>query len=222
MIQDFGWIHLVPLLKGAWLTIVLCFFSGIFGTLIGIIAGIGATLQNRILQKISAFYINLLRGIPLLLIIFMVFYGLPMLEIGFKLPREFAAVFSLSIYTGAYMGEIVRGGIQSVDQGQFQAAKALGMNNFKMYSNVIFPQAVKYIIPPGIGFIIALVKDSSLVSVIGYIDLTRAGKNISNLTFDPFTTYLVVALIYFIISYVLSKVSFYYESKYFHNGRSTT
>ncbi|NEU29850.1 amino acid ABC transporter permease [bacterium LRH843] len=214
MFEDFGWIHLTPLLKGAWLTIVLCFFATLFGSLLGIIVGIAATSPMKIFRILSSVYINLIRGIPLLMLIFTVYFVLPLLNLGFELSQGASAILALSIYTGAYMGEIVRGGIQAIDKGQFEAARALGMNYMQMFLQIIFPQAIKFMIPPGIGFVIALVKDSSLVSIIGYVDLTKAGKVVSNLTLSPIPTYLTVALIYFVICYVLSKVSYFYERKY--------
>ncbi len=214
MFEEFSFVHLLPLLKGAWLTIVLCFFATVFGSLIGLIVGFASTSTIKLIRLSSAFYINLVRGVPLLMIIFVVYFVLPLFGRGFEFSQGISAVLALSIYSGAYLGEIVRGGIGAVDQGQYQAAKALGMSYLQMLREIIFPQAVKFMIPPGIGFIIALVKDSSLVSIIGYVDLTKAGKVVSNLTMAPIPTYLSVALIYFIICYILSKISFYYERKY--------
>lgn len=214
MFEEFGWIHILPLLKGAWLTIVLCFFATVFGSILGTLIGVATTSSIKIVRLCASVYINLIRGVPLLMLIFVVYFVLPLLNGGFEFSKGVSAILALSIYTGAYMGEIVRGGLEAIDTGQYQAAKALGMSYVQMFLHVLFPQAIKFMIPPGIGFVIALVKDSSLVSVIGYVDLTRAGKVVSNLTLSPIPTYLTIALIYFIICYVLSKVSFYYEKKY--------
>ncbi len=148
------------------------------------------------------------------MIIFMVYFALPMLEIGINFSKSFSAVMALSIYAGAYLGEIVRGGIQSVPKGQFEAADALGLTYAQKFQHIIVPQALKFIIPPGIGFFIALIKDSSLVSVIGYIDLTKAGKVVSNLTYNPIASFLVVAAVYFVLCFGLSKASYYFESKF--------
>jgi polar amino acid transport system permease protein len=216
--QEFGWIHLIPILKGAWLTIQLCFFSILFGSVIGIVIGLGATSKNKLAIKLSTLYIRLIRGVPLLMIIFMVYFALPMLEIGINFSKSFSAVLALSIYAGAYMGEIVRGGIQSVPKGQFEAADALGMTYVQKFRHIIVPQALKYIVPPGIGFFIALIKDSSLVSIIGYIDLTKAGKVVSNLTFNPIASFLVVAAVYFVMCFGLSKASYYLETKYLQSS----
>src|SRR5690625_4574796 len=123
MIQDFSWIHLVPLLKGLWLTIVLCFFATVFGSMIGFILGLGTTSSVKIIKLCCNFYIKLIRGIPLLMLIFLIYFAIPMLDIGLELSAGISAVIALSIYTGAYMGEIVRGSILAVDKGQFEAAK---------------------------------------------------------------------------------------------------
>ncbi|MFF2889112.1 amino acid ABC transporter permease [Paenibacillus sp. NPDC057967] len=213
MFEDFGWHHLVPIAKGAWFTVVLCFFSIILGGVIGLLLGLGATSDNRWARWISAIYINLIRGIPLLIIIFFIYFALPLLVPGMDLSKEVVAVIALSVYAGAYMGEIVRGCIQSIHKGQFEAADALGMSYFQKYRYIIVPQAMKVIVPPGIGFIIALVKDSSLVSTIGFIDLTKAGRVVSNLTVDPLKSFLAVAVFYFIICYALSRLAQYYEAK---------
>jgi polar amino acid transport system permease protein len=218
MTQDFGWIHIIPLLKGTWLTIQLCFFSLFFGSLIGILIGLGATSKNKLAKTISSLYTRLVRGVPLLMIIFLVYFALPMLETGINFSKGFSAVFALSVYAGAYIGEIVKGGIQSVPKGQFEAADALGMAYFQKFRHVIVPQALKSIIPPGIGFFIALIKDSSLVSIIGYIDLTKAGKVVSNLTFNPIASFLVVAAIYFVLCFGLSKASYFYERKFLQSN----
>jgi len=213
MFQEFGWIHLLPLVKGAGLTIVLCFFATIFGSVIGLFVGLGSLSKRKFIIIVCTWYIKLIRGIPLLMLIFLTYFGLPMIIDGINFSKGFSAVLALSIYAGAYMGEIVRGSIQSISKGQFEASDALGLSYFQKIRYVILPQALKVMIPPGIGFIIALIKDSSLVSVIGYIDLTKAGRVVSNLTVDPIRTFLVVALFYFVICYGLSKVSRYYEAK---------
>jgi len=212
--QDFSWIHIIPILNGAWLTIQLCFFSLLFGGIIGVVLGLGATSKNKLANVISGLYIRLVRGVPLLVIIFLVYFALPMLNIGINFSKGFSAVMALSVYAGAYMGEIVRGGIQSVPKGQFEAADALGMSYFQKFRHVIVPQALKFIIPPGIGFFIALIKDSSLVSIIGYIDLTKAGNVVSNLTFNPIASFLVVAAVYFVLCFGLSKAASFYERRY--------
>lgn len=211
IIQELQLAHLIPLLKGAWLTIVLCFFSVLFGGLLGLFIGFGAISKQRFIRNISNYYVQVIRGVPLLMLIFLIYFGLPLLTPSLGLSQGFAAVISLSIYASAYIGEFVRGAILSVDKGQFEAADALGLNYWQKTIHVIFPQAFKFMLPPGIGFIIALIKDSSLVSVIGFIELTKAGRIVSNLTFNPILVFTIVAAIYFIICYTLSKVANRFE-----------
>lgn len=213
MFEEFGVDHLLLLAQGAGLTIVLCAISGTVGSLIGLLLGLGATSNNRVARIVSSFYINLIRGLPLLVIIFFIYFGLPLLIPGADLSKAISAGVALSLYAGAYMGEIVRGGIESIPRGQFEAAEALGFGYVARTQHVILPQAMKAIVPPGIGFLIALVKDSSLVSIIGFVELTKAGRVVSSLTTDALMTFLIVAAFYFVICYAMSLLSQWYERK---------
>lgn len=213
MFEAFSWYHLVPLFKGALWTIALCVTSGILGSIFGIILGLAATSPSRIARWIAGIYVNFIRGIPLLIIIFFIYFGLPLLFPSVETTRFVTAVIALSAFAAAYIAEIVRGSIDAVPKGQSEAANALGLNYVRKYRYVIMPQALKIAVPPGISFLIALVKDSSLVTVIGFIELTRAGTIVSNLTADPITTYLVVGAIYFVICYGISLAGQWYEKR---------
>jgi polar amino acid transport system permease protein len=212
-IEPFGWIHLIPLLRGALYTIYICFFSIICGGILGIAAGLAVTSKNKVFSLIFNIYINLLRGIPVLILVFVIYFAIPIIYPNANLSKGVTAVAALSIYAGAYIGEIVRGSIQAIPKGQFEAARSLGLNYFQEYFYVIIPQALRIMIPPVMGFIIALVKDSSLISVIGYVELTKAGKIVSNLTMEPLPTYVSAAAIYFVICFGLSKLSVRYENR---------
>jgi polar amino acid transport system permease protein len=213
MFEPFGWQHLNPLFKGAILTIVLVATSGIIGSVMGMILGLARTSPSRLARWISATYINFIRGIPLLVIIFFIYFGLPMMFPNMSISAFPAAVAALSVFAAAYIAEIVRGSINAIPKGQSEAADALGLNYWLKYRRVIIPQAMNIAVPPGIGFLIGLVKQSSLVSVIGFIELTRAGGVVSNLTADPITTYLMVALFYFVICFGISLFGRHYEKK---------
>ncbi len=165
----------------------------------------------RALRWAAALYVALIRGIPVLLIIFFVYFGIPLMAPGSSLSEFWAAVIALSVFASAYIGELVRGSIQSVPRGQFEAADALGLSYAQRMRWVILPQAARMIVPPGVGFLVVLIKDSSLVAVIGLIELTRAGNVVSSLTADPITTYLIVGAGYFIICYTLSSLGRRYE-----------
>ncbi len=194
---------LIYVLRGTSITVGLCLCAMLAGMIIGFIFGIMRASKIRILKGISWFYIYTVRGTPLLMQLFLVYYGLPLLT-GYSIPAFVTAVLGLTLYTGAYLAEIVKAGLLAIDSGQSEAAKALGMTKIQEFIKIILPQALKIIIPPGAGFFIALIKDSSLVSAIGFTELTRAGKLIIARTFTPFSIYMIIAIIYFIISYSLS------------------
>lgn len=217
MFETFSVHHLIPLLRGAGMTVMICVVTILIGLVIGIICGVVLTTDNKIIRAVVRAYVNVIRGIPLLTILFIVYYGIPILIRSVSISREFASIFGLSIYAGAYIAELVRGAIQSIPKGQSEAAQALGMTTIQRMIYVVMPQAVRLLIPPLVGFLIAMVKDSSLISIIGYIDLTRAGKIIGNLTMNPLLTFTFVALIYFIICYSLSRLAKYSEQKLRHN-----
>jgi polar amino acid transport system permease protein len=216
--ETFGIGHLLPLFNGMLVTLRICAITILLASLLGLIIGIALTSQNKALAAICRGYVNIIRGIPLLVILFFVFYGIPM---AFKLEvsQNAASIGSLTFYSSAYIAEIVRGSIQSIPKGQTEAALALGMNTLQRMGIVILPQAFRLMIPPLVGFFIALVKDSSLVSAIGYIDLTRAGKIVGNLTINPLLTFTFVAIFYFVICFSLSKLAKYSERVFSKNMR---
>lgn len=211
MAEGFG-IEYLPLLgKGAVLTLALCLTSGVLGTVLGLLLGLAETSPSRVLRWASTIYINVVRGIPLLVIIFFIYFGTPLLFPDVDLPAFVTGVIALTVFASAYIAEIFRGSIDAVPKGQSEAAEALGLNYYLKFRYVIIPQAMKVAIPPGIGFLIGLVKESSLVTVIGLIELTSAGGIVSNLTVDPITTYLVVAAMYFVVCYGISLLGQRYE-----------
>lgn len=213
MFEQFGWQHIALIAQGAVMTIVVCLVSGVLGALLALVLGAAASSGNRVLRAISKTYINIIRGIPLLVIIFFVYFGLPLLFPRMNTTAFISAAGALTLYAAAYLGEIVRGGLEAVPKGQHEAAESLGMSYFSRMTNVVIPQAMRLIIPPGIGFLIALVKDSSLVSVVGLVELTKSGRVVSSVTTDPLLSFSVVALFYFIICAVMSFVSNWYEKR---------
>lgn len=213
MFRPFDWQDLVPLIEGAWLTIQLCAVSGILGVIFGLVLGIARTSPSRTARWISTIYISCVRGIPVLVIIFFVFFGIPLLFPGLEPDKFSSAVIALTCFAGAYVAEIVRGSIEAVAKGQSEAADALGLDYWRKLRYVILPQAVKIMVPPGIGFLIGLVKDSSLVTVTGLLELTHAGNVVTNLTGDPIKTFLIVAAMYFVICYGISSLGRLYERR---------
>lgn len=209
---DFGQ-FMPPLLRGAVLTIFLCLVSGVLGTLIGVIFGIARSAPVRLVRWVASIYTNFIRGIPILIILLFMYFAIPLMFPAATFSRGVTAIAGLSIYTGAYMAEIFRGSIEAIPRGQLEAAEALGMHYLQKMRYVILPQAVKIAVPPAVGFLISLVKASSLVSVIGYTDLTRAGRIITSQNHLPLDTYVVVAALYFLISYPISLFGRWYERR---------
>ncbi|MAS03084.1 amino acid ABC transporter permease [uncultured Mycolicibacterium sp.] len=213
MFEAFGWQHLALIIQGAFVTVQICVLSVAFGGVLGLMLGLMSTGSVRPLRWISAVYVGLIRGIPVLLVIFFVYFGVPLLAPGSSVPEYWAGVIALSIFASAYIGELVRGSIEAVPRGQFEAAKALGLGYVERMRWVIMPQAARLIVPPGVGFLVVLIKDSSLVAVIGLIELTRAGNIVSSQTADPIVAYTVVGAFYFVICFALSTAARRYERR---------
>jgi len=201
---DLVWSSMPVLLEGTRLTVQLTAIAVALGIVIGTIAGM-ARISRGPQKYIAAVYIDFIRGTPLLVQTFIVFYGLPGI-IGRPLPAYWAAVMALSINSGAYVAEIVRSGIQSIDKGQTEAALSLGMTNGQAMRYIILPQAFKRIIPPLGNEFIALLKDSSLVSAIALEELVRKGQIVIGRTFRPFEVWMAVALIYLVMTFAVSRL----------------
>lgn len=201
---DLVFSSLPTLLQGAKLTVQLTSIAVFFGIILGTIAGM-IRLSKGPLRLAAASYIDIIRGTPLLVQTFLIFYGLPSL-ISRPIPAYTAAVLALSINSGAYVGEIVRAGIQSIDKGQWEAAASLGLSGNQTMGLIILPQAFRRILPPLGNEFIALLKDSSLVSVIALEELVRKGQIIIGRTFRPFEVWLAVAVIYFVMTFAVSRL----------------
>ena len=213
MLRSFNWLDLESLLRGAVWTIVLCVTAGIAGTVLGLLLGIASSSPSRIARWVASTYVLIIRGIPLLVIVFFAYFGIPLMFPDIDLSAFLTAVIALTVFATAYMAEIFRGSINAVPRGQTEAAQALGLNYGRRLRFVVLPQALRIAVPPGIGFLIALIKDSSLVTVIGYVELTHSGTIVSNLTADPILTYSVVAVLYFVICYGVSRLGHWYENR---------
>ena len=170
---------------------------------IGLVAGLGRISTNRFVNGIASLYVEVIRGIPLLVQIFYIYYALGRI---IHVPDILSAIIAMSVCYGAYMGEVIRAGIQSIPKGQTEAALSLGMNKVQMMRHVILPQAFRVILPPIGNEFIALLKDSSLVSILAVADLLRRGREFASESFTYFETYTVIALVYLIITLFLSKL----------------
>ncbi|WP_417223133.1 amino acid ABC transporter permease [Amphritea sp.] len=193
--------NLGPLAWGLIMTLKLSVVSLVFAMIIGLFTGLARISSNPALRYLSITYIELVRGTPLLVQIFIFYFFIGTV---LDLDRFTAGVAALAVFTGAYIAEIVRSGIQSINPGQMEAARSLGMNYVQAMIYVILPQAFKRTLPPMAGQFINLIKDSSLVSVISITDLTKAGREVVSSTFAPFEVWFAVALLYLVLTGGLS------------------
>lgn len=201
------------LLAGAGITIEVTALSVGFGLAIGIIVALARLSGVKVLHYIGNVYVDFIRGTPLLVQIFLVYFALPAI-INHRVDAFFAAISACSINSGAYVAEIFRGGIQSIDKGQMEAGRSLGMNWWQTMRYIILPQAFKRIIPPLGNEFIAMLKDSSLVSVIGFEELTRRGQLIIARTYASFEIWLAVACIYLIMTFTVARFVGLLERRY--------
>lgn len=197
--------HLIFLLNGVLWTLVLTAMAFVGGGILGFLVALGRIAPSRAVRLLTASYVQLIQGTPLLVIMFIIYFGLPTL--GFSITPLFAAGISLTIYVSAYLGEIWRGCLESVPKAQWEAAECLALSRVQRMFKVILPQAIRIATPPTVGFSVQIVKNTSLASVVGFVELTRAGQLINNSIFEPFLIYLVVAALYFCLCFPLSEFS---------------
>ena len=188
---------------GIFVTFQITIEAIILALIIGLFTGLGRISNNRFINGIASLYVEIIRGIPLLVQLFYIYYALGTIV---QVPASISAVIAMAICYGAYMGEIFRAGIMSIPVGQREAARSLGLNSSQTMCYVILPQAFKTILPPVGNEFIALLKDSSLVSILAVADLLRRGREFASETFTYFETYTMVALIYLIVTLFLSKL----------------
>ncbi|AAK87189.1 amino acid ABC transporter permease [Agrobacterium fabrum] len=215
--STFGWPEFLFLLRGAGWSIVLTAIAFSIGSLTGGFFAIMRLSQYGSVRNVAAGYITVIQSIPVLMILFMSYYGLTLF--GFEIPPLLAASVSLSVYVSAYLAEIWRGSIQAVPKPQWEASASLALTRFQQYRYVILPQALRLSLPPTVGFLVQLVKNTSIVSVVGFVELSRAGQLVNNATFRPFQVFFVVALLYFAICFPLSRLSRHLE-RVLHVGRN--
>jgi polar amino acid transport system permease protein len=197
--------HLLFLGQGALWTIGLSLIGLVGGGRFGFIIAVCRISPVRGVRLLSAGYVQLIQGTPLLVIMFLTYFGLPTL--GLTVSPLAAAGASLTIYVAAYLGEIWRGSQQSVPRAQWEAAEGLALSRLQRMTKVILPQAVRIATPPTVGFMVQIIKNTSLASVVGFVELARSGQIINNSLFEPFLIYTIIAVIYFALCYPVSRVS---------------
>ncbi|MDI6808855.1 MAG: amino acid ABC transporter permease [Candidatus Eisenbacteria bacterium] len=191
-------------------TLLISLWSIIFGTALGLVIGVMRVQRKGVFASASLAYVEVMRNIPLMLVIFLTYFG-----VGYIYPMSglWASIISLSIFEAAYIAEIVRAGIQSIEKGQLEASRSLGMSYFQSLRFVVLPQAVRRIIPPLTGQFVSLIKDSSLASLVSYQELMLVGRQINSRIFRPFEVFLTIGVLYFSICFLLSLLSRYEERR---------
>ncbi|NLY31676.1 MAG: amino acid ABC transporter permease [Firmicutes bacterium] len=192
------------LLDGAKVSLLISLCSVILGVSLGIIVATGRLSKFWPTKAISSAYVAFIRGTPMIVQIFIIHYGLA--EFGVTLPAFASGIIALSLNSGAYMGEVFRGGIQSIDPGQTQAGLSLGLTPFQVFRYIVFPQAFRRVIPSMGNEMVTLTKDSSLVNFIAIAELTYRATLIASRTYEYFTMYIGIAIVYFAITFALSQL----------------
>lgn len=190
------------LLEGTWVTLYVSFFAGIIGTLAGIVIGLLSLSNIRPIEWVIRIYVDFVRGTPLLIQIFLVFFALP--AVGITMNEIWAGITALAFNLAGYAAEIVRGGVGAVEKGQTEAAKSIGMTRGKILVYILLPQAARQMVPPFTNEMITMIKSSSLLSVISVYELTRSGQAIISVHFVPFEIYGLLALYYWVMITTLS------------------
>ncbi len=201
-----------PLLLAAMgQTLLLALLGLFFGCILGIIFGLASVVDNKVSKAISLVYVNLIRGVPMIVLAFFVFYGIPyglkMIGITTTFTSLQAGTICLALNCGAYMSEIIRAGIQSINPGQMEAARSLGLGYWRAMFRVVLPQAIKNMIPSIVNQFIITLKDTSILSVIGFPELVNKAQNVIAITFKSFQTWAVVAVMYLVVILALQQVA---------------
>lgn len=197
--------------RGAGYTIALSFFSIIFGVLLGSLLAIMKMSNKTIISKLASGYIQVVRGTPLLVQLFIIYYGLYVINI--ELPDFASGVITVSLNSAAYIAEIIRAGIQAVEKGQMEAARSIGMSQNTAMRQIIYPQAIKNILPALGNEFITLMKESSIISVVGMRDLMFNAQVVAGATYKPFMPYVLAAVFYFVLTTMASKLLGIFERR---------
>ena len=212
MIRAFGVNEFLFILAAVQWTVALSAIAFVGGAIGGLLIALGRTSGARMLEYASAAFILLFQGTPLLMQLFLVFFGAAVL--GLEINPWLAAAVGLTLHASAFLGEIWRGCIQAVPKGQSEAAIALSLGYVQRMRHIVLPQAMKISLAPTVGFLVQLIKGTSLASIIGFVELTRAGQIINTATFKPLLIFGIVGAGYFILCWPLSLAAGYFERRY--------
>ncbi|MDF3887141.1 amino acid ABC transporter permease [Cupriavidus basilensis] len=211
MTEFSSWDILRNLLLAARWTVVLSLVAFAGGAVTGLLVLLMRISRRAPLRRAAWGFIEVFQGTPLLMQLFLAFFGLALF--GVEIPAWLAAGLALSLWSGAYLAEIWRGCVEAIPKGQWEAAGCLSLGHLQQMRYVILPQALRIAVAPTVGFVVQIIKGTALASIIGFVELSKAGTVITNATFSPFTVYALVALIYFTLCWPLSRYSRYLERK---------
>ena len=213
----FRWSALFPyipmFLQGLLVTFEISIAAELLGIVIGLIAGLGRLSHRRVVQSIAIAYIDFFRGVPLLVTLVWIYYGVALL-FGINISAFAAGVSGLGITLGAYLAEVFRSGVQAIARGQTEAAYSLGLSRWQTMRTVVLPQALRIIFPPLANSFIGILKDSSLVAILSVTDLMRVGMIVASDTFRAFEAYTFVAVIYYIVTFITARAVARIEKRY--------
>ena len=209
--RTFGFPEFLFILEAAKWTLALSLIAFIGGAILGLVIALARTSESRAAQGLSTGFIQIFQGTPLLLQLFLIFFGAPV--IGIEINPWVAAGVALILNSAAFLGEIWRGCIQSIPRGQVEAAQALNLDYTSRMRDVVLPQAFKIALAPTVGYVVQIIKGTSLAAIIGFTEITRAGQSINNATFQPVEVFGTVAALYFIICWPLSLLAAHMERR---------
>ena len=212
MSRDFEWPEFVFLLMGLRWTVALALLAFVLGSVAGLAIALLRVSRVAVLRGVARLYIELFQGTPLLMQLFLVYFGLAVLT-GVRIDPWPAVALAFTLYAAAFLGEIWRGAIEAVPAAQWEAATALALPRRVILRRVVLPQAWRIAIPPTVGFLVQLVKGTSVAAIIGFVELTRAGQLMVNVTFQPMLVYPVVAALYFAVCWPLSLLALRLERR---------
>jgi polar amino acid transport system permease protein len=212
VIRDFTLTEFWVIAAGLWATLLLSAVALAGGGIAGLGVALARTAPVKSMRVAAGVFIDFFQGTPMLLQLFLVFYGLPVF--GLKVNVWVAAAVGLTLHAGAFLGEIWRGGIQAVPRGQTEAAEALGLNYWTRMRHVVLPQALRMSFAPTVGFLVQLIKGTSLAAIIGFVELSRSGQLVSSITYKPLLAFGLVAACYFAICFPLSRYSARLEKRF--------
>jgi polar amino acid transport system permease protein len=212
MIREFGFNEVMYITMAIKFTIMLSLIAFAGGSVGGLFIALMRVSEKKYLRWSAIVFIRIFQGTPLLMQLFLAYFGMAIL--GFPIDPWTAAGFALILHAAAFLGEIWRGCIEAIPTGQHEAARAVGLGYYPRMRHVVLPQAARIAVAPTTGFLVQLIKATSLASIIGFTELTRAGQIISNATFEPFMVISLVAALYFILCWPLSKLASNMENKF--------